>query len=84
MEKCTFCLQRTREGDDAGLPRSLPDRCAQVRQRAGSESEVAEILKHKRVFVLKQDVGTLPRFYYYFDEDVLRSSPADRSRQRGR
>ncbi len=32
------------------------------------ESEVAYILKHKRVFVLKEDVGTLPRFFYYFDE----------------
>jgi hypothetical protein len=26
------------------------------------------ILKHKRVFILKADVGTLPRFFYYFDE----------------
>ena len=32
------------------------------------ESEVAYILKHKRAFVLKEEVGTLPRFFYYFDE----------------
>ena len=32
------------------------------------KSEVSEILKTKRVFVLKEDVGTLPRFFYYFDE----------------
>jgi molybdopterin-containing oxidoreductase family iron-sulfur binding subunit len=32
------------------------------------ESEVAHILREKRVFVLKEDVGTLPRFFYYFDE----------------
>ena len=32
------------------------------------ESEVSQILKTKRVFVLKEEVGTLPRFFYYFDE----------------
>ena len=30
-------------------------------------SEVSQILQHKRVFVLKEEVGTLPRFFYYFD-----------------
>ena len=29
---------------------------------------MAYILKHKRVYVLKEDVGTIPRFFYYFDE----------------
>ena len=32
------------------------------------DSEVAYILRHKRVYVLKEDVGTVPRFFYYFDE----------------
>ena len=32
------------------------------------ESDVARILRTKRVFVLKDEVGTLPRFFYYFDE----------------
>ena len=31
-------------------------------------SEVAYLLRQKRVFVLKEDVGTFPRFFYYFDE----------------
>jgi hypothetical protein len=30
---------------------------------------VSQILKQKRVFVLKQETGTLPRFFYYFDDD---------------
>ena len=37
------------------------------------ESEVAQILSTKRVFVLKEDVGTLPRFFYYFDERYPRT-----------
>ena len=37
------------------------------------ESEVSQLLKSKRVFVLKEDVGTLPRFFYYFDERYPRT-----------
>jgi hypothetical protein len=38
-------------------------------------SEVAQLLKSKRIFVLKEEVGTLPRFFYYFDERYPRSGP---------
>ncbi|MCY2989357.1 MAG: 4Fe-4S dicluster domain-containing protein [Planctomycetota bacterium] len=68
MEKCTFCLQRTRVGR---LPACL-EVCPTGSRKFGNvldpESEVAYILKHKRVYVLKEDVGTVPRFFYYFDE----------------
>lgn len=68
MEKCTYCLQRTRRGR---LPACL-EVCPTGSRKFGNvldpTSEVAFILKHKRVFVLKEDVGTLPRFFYYFDE----------------
>ena len=68
MEKCTFCLHRTRAGR---LPACL-EVCPTGSRKFGNildpTSEVHYILKNKRVFVLKQDVGTLPRFFYYFDE----------------
>lgn len=68
MEKCTFCLHRTRTGR---LPACL-EVCPTGSRKFGNVldpgSEVHYILKHKRVFVLKADVGTLPRFFYYFDE----------------
>ena len=68
MEKCTYCLHRTRVGL---LPACL-EVCPTGSRKFGNvldpESEVAYILKHKRVYVLKEDVGTLPRFFYYFDE----------------
>lgn len=41
------------------------------------ESEVSRILRTKRVFVLKEEVGTLPRFFYYFDERYPRSAGAE-------
>ena len=31
------------------------------------DSEINHILQNKRVYVLKEDVGTNPRFYYFFD-----------------
>ena len=32
------------------------------------ESEVSYILRNKRVFIqLKEELGTYPRFFYYFD-----------------
>jgi molybdopterin-containing oxidoreductase family iron-sulfur binding subunit len=68
MEKCTFCLHRTRAGQ---LPACL-EVCPTGSRKFGNvldpDSEVHFILKNKRVFVLKADVGTLPRFFYYFDE----------------
>jgi len=68
MEKCTFCLHRTRTGR---LPACL-EVCPTGSRKFGNvldpDSAVHYILQHKRVFVLKEDVGTLPRFFYYFDE----------------
>jgi len=68
MEKCTYCLHRTRVGQ---LPACL-EVCPTGSRKFGNvldpQSEVHYILKHKRVFVLKADVGTVPRFFYYFDE----------------
>jgi len=77
MEKCTFCLHRVREG---GMPACL-EVCPVGARKFGNvldpESEVSEILRSKRVFVLKEDVGTLPRFFYYFDERYPRGQQDD-------
>jgi molybdopterin-containing oxidoreductase family iron-sulfur binding subunit len=68
MEKCTFCLHRTRVGR---LPACL-EVCPTGSRKFGNvldpNSDVAYILKHKRVYVFKEDVGTVPRFFYFFDE----------------
>jgi len=73
MEKCTFCLQRTRAGR---LPACL-EVCPVGARKFGNvldpQSEIVELLRTKRVFVLKEDVGTLPRFFYYFDERYPRT-----------
>jgi len=68
MEKCHFCLQRTRRGKMPACLEVCPTGSRKFGNVLDPESEVSEILKSKRVFVLKEDVGTLPRFFYYFDE----------------
>jgi molybdopterin-containing oxidoreductase family iron-sulfur binding subunit len=73
MEKCHFCLHRTREGRMPACLEVCPVGARKFGNILDPASEVSQILKTKHVFVLKQEVGTLPRFFYYFDEDYPRS-----------
>jgi molybdopterin-containing oxidoreductase family iron-sulfur binding subunit len=77
MEKCTFCLHRTRVGE---LPACL-EVCPVGARKFGNvldpASEVRQILAKKRVFVLKEEANTLPRFFYYFDERYAAGGGAD-------
>ncbi len=73
MEKCHFCLQRTREGRMPACLEVCPVGARKFGNVLDPESEVSQILRNKHVFVLKQEVGTLPRFFYYFDEDYPRN-----------
>ncbi len=68
MEKCTFCLQRTRVGRMPACVEVCPTGSRKFGNVLDENSEVAYILRQKRVYILKAEVGTLPRFFYYFDE----------------
>ncbi len=67
MEKCTFCLHRTREGRYPACLEACPTGARAFGNLHDPKSEIRYILEHKRVFVLKEEVGTLPNFFYYFD-----------------
>jgi molybdopterin-containing oxidoreductase family iron-sulfur binding subunit len=67
MEKCHFCIQRTREGRYPACLEVCPTGSRKFGNILDPNSEVSHILREKRVFVLKEEVGTLPRFFYYFD-----------------
>jgi molybdopterin-containing oxidoreductase family iron-sulfur binding subunit len=68
VEKCHFCLHRTRDGKLPACLEACPTGARKFGNVLDPNSEVSHILKSKRVFVLKEEVGTLPRFFYYFDE----------------
>lgn len=69
VEKCHFCLHRTRQGKYPACLEVCPVGARKFGNLLDPDSEVSQILQRKRVFVLKQDAGTLPRFFYYFDDD---------------
>ncbi len=68
MEKCTFCLHRTRKGRLPACVEVCPTGSRKFGNVLDPDSEVSYILRHKRVYIFKEEVGTLPRFFYYFDE----------------
>lgn len=68
MEKCTFCLHRTREGRLPACLEACPTGARVFGNLLDPASEIRWVLENKRVFVLKEDLGTRPRFYYFFDE----------------
>jgi Fe-S-cluster-containing dehydrogenase component len=68
MEKCHFCVQRTRTGRYPACLEVCPAGARKFGNVLDPESEVSYILRNKRVFIqLKEEVGTSPRFFYYFD-----------------
>jgi len=69
VEKCHFCLHRTRQGKYPACLEVCPVGARKFGNVLDPESEVSQILRKKRVFVLKEEAGTLPRFFYYFDAD---------------
>ena len=68
VEKCTFCLQRTRDGKYPACLEVCPTGARVFGNLLDPNSEINYILNNKRVYILKEDVGTQPRFYYFFDK----------------
>ena len=67
VEKCTFCLHRTREGKYPACLEVCPTGARVFGNLRDPNSEINYILQNKRVYILKEDSGTVPKFYYFFD-----------------
>lgn len=61
----------------ARLPGGVPTGARKFGNVLDPDSEISQILQTKRVFVLKEEIGTLPRFFYYFDERYPRTGATD-------
>ncbi len=68
VEKCTFCIQRVRKGKNPACVDICPMGARKMGNLLDQESEVRFIIENMPVFVLKQELNTQPRFYYYFGE----------------
>jgi molybdopterin-containing oxidoreductase family iron-sulfur binding subunit len=68
VEKCTFCIQRTREGRQPACAEACPTGARVFGNLLDPDSEIRWVLQNKRVFRLKEELGTEPRFWYFMDE----------------
>jgi len=67
MEKCTFCIQRTRKEKLPACLEACPTGARIFGNLLDPDSEIRYVLKNKNVFRLKEDLGTEPKFWYYTD-----------------
>ena len=66
MEKCTFCIQRVREGRYPACLEVCPVGARKFGNLLDPQSEIRQIMERKRVFVLKSELKTDPKFFYFF------------------
>lgn len=67
VEKCTFCLQRTREGRMPACQEACPTGSRIFGNLLDPKSEIRYILENKNIFRLKEELNTQPKFWYYSD-----------------
>ena len=61
MEKCTFCVQRTREGRYPACVEVCPVGARKFGNLLDPESEIRRVMETKRVFIFKEDLATRTR-----------------------
>jgi molybdopterin-containing oxidoreductase family iron-sulfur binding subunit len=68
VEKCTFCVQRTRE--QPGRYPACEEVCPVGARKFGNlldpKSEMRYLIENKRVFILKEELNTQPKFFYFY------------------
>jgi molybdopterin-containing oxidoreductase family iron-sulfur binding subunit len=67
VEKCHFCLHRTREGRLPACLEACPTGARIFGNILDPESEVRWVMENKRGFVLKEELGYEPSFFYFFN-----------------
>ncbi len=66
VTKCTFCIQRTRRGRYPACVEACPVGARKFGNLLDPHSEIRYVMENKRVFILKEELRTEPRFYYFY------------------
>ncbi len=68
VEKCTFCIQRTRNtpGEYPACVEICPVGARKFGNLLDPNSEIRYCIQNKRTFRLKEDLNTHPKFFYFF------------------
>jgi Fe-S-cluster-containing dehydrogenase component len=64
VEKCTFCVQRTRNGKTTACTEACPVGARKFGNLADPKSDVATLLRTRRAWRLKEELGTGPMIWY--------------------
>jgi molybdopterin-containing oxidoreductase family iron-sulfur binding subunit len=67
VEKCHFCTQRTRKGGQPACMEACPTGARIFGNLLDPDSEIRYVLANKKVFRLKEELGTEPKFWYFTD-----------------
>ena len=66
VEKCTFCIRRVRQGQYPACVEICPVGARKFGNLLDSASEVRYVIENKRIFILKEELNTQPKFFYFF------------------
>ncbi len=66
VEKCTFCVQRSRVGRYPACVEICPVGARKFGNLNDPDSEIRYIIENKRVYIFKEDLNTQPKFFYFF------------------
>ena len=64
VEKCTFCVQRTRNGTTTACTEACPVGARKFGDLSDPDSDVSVLLRTRRAFRLKENLGTGPMIWY--------------------
>lgn len=67
MEKCTFCIQRTRQNQLPACLEACPTGARTFGNLTDPNSEIRYLLTNRSVFRLKENQNTDPKFWYFVD-----------------
>jgi Fe-S-cluster-containing dehydrogenase component len=67
-EKCHFCLHRVRDGRLPACLEACPTGARVFGNLNDPRSEICRVLEEKRTFTLREEAGTAPRFFYFFED----------------
>jgi molybdopterin-containing oxidoreductase family iron-sulfur binding subunit len=66
VEKCTWCIQRSRHGRYPACVEACPVGARKFGNLLDPDSEIRYVMEHKRTFVLKAELDTKPKFFYFY------------------
>ncbi|MHC4504526.1 MAG: 4Fe-4S dicluster domain-containing protein, partial [Planctomycetota bacterium] len=66
VEKCSWCIQRSRHGRYPACVEACPVGARKFGNLLDPDSEIRYLMEHKRTFVLKAELDTKPKFFYFY------------------